>query len=477
MHASGGDASRVLLVSPPDLAGARRWIYDYVLSERLGLNVEYAVGDPGSVYLRAMNGRVISIPDVIFGARLAGQAFREALTDEVALLPDAQQLFGQGICRKGLPVLAGSPRVWQEGGEFRLGWDLLGACFALLSKCEEWGATVRDEFRRFDLRRSHAATHGYLDRPLADEYIELLRTVLVNIGVQPRAVGAPRFQLSCDVDFAFHPLRNRPVRAALSSVRSLMRLEGAATSLGPLGSVLASAGAPAGWDPNVAGLAYILRAAEERGEVIECYFIPVGTHPRDGEWTLYQPSVRAVMTDVSRRGHRIGMHPGFMTMDDADCMRSTASAYVEYCGQGVASQPRLSRQRYLRFRSDVTPALLDAVGVHTDSSLGGAWLPGFVAGTCHGYPLFDAGRLAPLKVREQPLILMDAALLDPRYMKLPASQADDVIRGLASDVRRVGGTFTVLWHNSRLASRRERQVFDRTLEIGASLRRSQDVSL
>ena len=50
-----------------------------------------------------------------------------------------------------------------------------------------------------------------------------------------------------------------------------------------------------------------------------------------------------------------------------------------------------------------------------ESSMGYSDLPGFRCGTCYAYPVYDCIERKKLKLREKPLIVMDATLV--HYLK------------------------------------------------------------
>ena len=64
----------------------------------------------------------------------------------------------------GMPVLFPS-----ESGD--LPFDLFAATFFQLSRYEEYGPVERDEHGRPKTDALHAARHGYLDRPVVDEWL------------------------------------------------------------------------------------------------------------------------------------------------------------------------------------------------------------------------------------------------------------------------------------------------------------------
>jgi len=95
--------------------------------------------------------------------------------------------------------------------------------------------------------------------------------------------------------------------------------------------------------------------------------------------------------------------------------------------------------------------LWNDAGLEYDSTLGFAERPGFRCGACYAYPVYDLIDRKPLNLIERPLIVMDAGVMDERYMGLGAgSAARDIMKKHKAVCRTFGGDFTLLWHNARL---------------------------
>jgi len=75
------------------------------------------------------------------------------------------------------------------------------------------------------------------------------------------------------------------------------------------------------------------------------------------------------------------------------------------------------------------------------------------------------GHEKPLKLRERPLIAMDATFLVPQYRALRPEQVLEWIERLASTCRRFGGAFSLLWHNTSLIEPWQRELYLEVLEV------------
>lgn len=67
---------------------------------------------------------------------------------------------------------------------------------------------------------------------------------------------------------------------------------------------------------------------------------------------------------------------------------------------------------------------------------------------------------APLRIRQQPLILMECSVIADRYLGLGYTQdAMDLMLRLKQCALAYGGDFTLLWHNSHLTTAEDRAFF------------------
>ena len=121
---------------------------------------------------------------------------------------------------------------------------------------------------------------------------------------------------------------------------------------------------------------------------------------------------------------------------------------------------------YLRWDQRVTPTALANAGLHYDSTLGYADHPGFRCGTCHPFPYFDIDQGVATNLLIRPLVAMECTVLAKRYLGLGATpDAFEVFAGLKQACRRVGGEFSLLWHNSFLFCDAERELYRAVIEF------------
>ena len=160
-------------------------------------------------------------------------------------------------------------------------------------------------------------------------------------------------------------------------------------------------------------------------------------------------TVAEMMREIDCRGWEIGLHPSWYSFDDAEEMKSQKAALETALGHDVVSV----RQHYLHFDIRVTPRILSDVGLRYDSSIGFNDNVGFRFGTCFPWQIYDLQTEKELPIVEVPLIIQDAAMLNPlKGMRLDEDTAFQYIVQIAEAVERVGGILTLLWHSNAVTN-------------------------
>ena len=362
-----------------------------------------------------------------------------------------------------LPV----PLITPTAQGLHVAYDILGLTYWMLSRQEEVGRTDLDEHGRFPATSSHAFKHGYLERPIVDEWLHVLGQVIQRTwpGI---ALAQHRFSIkvSHDVD--------APSRYAFKSWKGIARaMGGDVLKRGDVGSAvlapwirLNSQTALHRQDPANT-FDWIMDVSERHGLKSAFYFICGRTVPSlDADYEPEHPAIRALMCRIHARGHEIGLHPSYGSYQKPEVIRAEAGRLRRIAREEGIEQPEWGgRMHYLRWEQPATLRAWADAGMTYDSTLGYADRPGFRCGTCHEYPAFDPvdGQALPLRVR--PLVAMECTVMAPRYMGLGAGDAALAkFVQLKNACQAVGGCFTLLWHNSQFDSAAERALYEAVLQ-------------
>ncbi len=365
------------------------------------------------------------------------------------------------------PAMAELPtRMVEQVGQHDvvIHYDILGLTYWMLTRLEEVGRTDLDNHQRFPAISSHAYQHDYLERPIVDEWLDLLGQV-----IKKRWVGVELKQhefsikVSHDVD--------GPARYAFQDLKGLFRTMG--------GDVLvrkdffSALKAPWLWlnsrqaihpkDPANT-FDWLMNQSEKNGLVSSFYFICGRTDPtKDAKYDPEMPQVRKLMREIHQRGHEIGLHPSYNTYNRPEEIAKEADRLRKVCAkEGIQQSEWGGRMHFLRWDQSVTQKAWADAGMSYDSTLGYADRPGFRCGTCFEYPAFDVASDQPLILRIRPLVAMDCTVIAGRYLGLGSTEASyEKFNVLKNNCRKVGGVFTLLWHNSFFSSPTDFDIYRR----------------
>lgn len=438
-------------------------IIDAVLGERLGLAYTTEASDD-SDYLLCAEGRQLVVRDAFLA--LAHDRWLQEDTlprlplktwDTSAIASDLQ------LIDTRVPVLFGEGGLHMDAlGNASLDLDVFGSALFMMSRYEEVVVKERDHHDRFPATASIAFKAGFLERPLIDEYVELLWGALRRVwpGLVRKRTSSHVF-LSHDVDSASQVAFLSPLGVLRVAASTWFRKKRASDAVRLLDLWTRSRKRLQPDDPHNQ-FEWIMSKSEAHGLISAFYFISGRTSTEyDAVYDLENPAIRALLRAIHERGHEIGLHPSYNTYKDPVAIASEAHRLKSVCAQeGVEQTVWGGRMHYLRWETPITLDGWELAKMTYDSTLSFADRPGFRCGTCHEYAALDPVARARLNVRIRPLIAMECTVLDDRYMGLGVtSAAFDKFVQLKNACRIVGGAFTLLWHNSRLVSERERELY------------------
>jgi hypothetical protein len=444
----------------------RAYVVSVLLGEFLGLEHRLVTGPPGDTVIRCPadggNERRLVIRDVLFQharrlldpAALPVSPLRRIRADELGgatVLDDLPVLYGNnGGTRRGLT----SP----SDGVVEIDVDVFGGAFAMLTRLEEAVLPAQDAHGRFPLSATLASREGFVDRPLVNEYAEVLWCALARLW--PRLVRRRREHRlvpTHDVDWPFFS-RGRLGETLAAATHDLVVRRNRSLARARLRSLLAVRGS--GRDADECNtFAFLMRTSEEHGVRSAFYFMAGAGHPRyDSGYSLEDPWLVRLVRELVQRGHEVGIHPGYGTHLDAAALQAEVG-HLRHAWDAASLPPTPlgGRQHFLRWANPFTWRNWEAAGLAYDSTLGFSESGGFRAGTCFDYPAFDLEERRTLSLRERPLVAMEASYLS--HQGLSPDEAADRMRELRDRCRRFGGDFVFLWHNNRLAQAGERRAY------------------
>jgi peptidoglycan/xylan/chitin deacetylase (PgdA/CDA1 family) len=442
---------------PANYHPERKYIVGVLLREFLGLTYQLQVGEVDRVIIDTDNGATLSIAEHFFSqnpinwlqmASLPSQPLKTWQVDLTLLNPI--------LVNPNIPIIYGdNPDIAEffthSDGKIELGLDIFGSSFFMLTRYEEVVKNNRDAIDRFPLTASLAEQAGFLDRPIVNEYVEILWACLKLICPH---LKRKQHQFATLVS---HDLDEPFLFAGTGVPRLLQRCAG---DLLRRKSLALMADTLSGWAKVMMGdltadpyntFDLIMDISEENNLTSAFYFITDHTAGSiDGLYNLNQPSIRQLMRRIHDRGHEIGLHTSYHTYQDPHQTKKEFQILRRACeAEGIEQSTWGGRQHCLRWETPTTFQNWDAAGLDYDSTLTYAEKIGFRTGTCYQYPVFDLVNKKQLKLQERPLCVMDVTVTRSTYMGLDidSGAALAAMQIIKDRCKLFNGLFTILWHN------------------------------
>jgi len=462
----------IIRVKHPDsYLQERTYIYDVVLGDFLGL--EYVLErDDTQVTSISLIGdqqeRALHVEDTLFRLPFDRWMTVGSLPGEhVEVFATPDRLMQLYPLKTSIPVMygrcleGGSYYSEEPDGEARLTVDVFGSAFFMLARLEELIVTSRDQHGRFPAHLSTASRAGFLDRPIVNECVDLLWSAILRQWPRLRRRRRTyRVELSHDVDHPWGACMDSWADAVRGCAGDVLKRRDLALALRRISSRAVPGKVGFTLDPYNT-FDFLMSTDEAAGLRGSFYFMACSKRNIfDGDYQIRHPEIRRLMRAIHARGHNIGFHGSYDTIDQLDMAIEQIGRLRDVAlEEGVDLHRFGGRQHYLRWRCPDTWRIWEAIGADYDSSVGFADIAGFRAGTCYEYKAFDAVSRKPLELVERPLIVMDGTLTSAQYMNLSKSAACEYVSRLANECRQHGGVMTLLWHNSSLLSLVDREFY------------------
>lgn len=410
----------------------KEYCFCILLHELLELDYRVVFSAEKNYRLRLPNGAAIIIEDHFWGQLSENSKLFESLKlPESSLTENIQSPFESDL----LALIYGRNHFIFNEEEITCGIDIFASAFFMLTRWEEYVSQERDQHGRFPAEKSLAFRAGFLDRPVVNEYAELLRQMFARLGWEPpRPERQFKLTVTCDVD---HP---QLWWSAADRVKTIAGSIFRRRDIGEAGFWLKNHFFQKK-DPYDVFDDW-LDFFEKNGR--RGHFNFLGRRPASSDcwYSPDHPFVKNLIRKIAERGHVVGFHPSYEAFEDPAVFKNELDSL-----QALSPAPvKTGRQHYLRFAAPHTWQVWEDAGMAWDSTLGYPEAEGFRCGICQDFPVFNFLTRRTLNLREKPLVAMDVTLA--LYRKYTPEVAFDRMRHLQDQVKRYDGEFVLLWHNS-----------------------------
>jgi hypothetical protein len=326
--------------------------------------------------------------------------------------------------------------------------DILASILFSLSRFEETLPVERDSHERFLSASSVAVQNDFSDRPVVDEYGLALELALKAVlpGWKP-SLRNFCVKLSHDIDRVGIPFSIKTAIGHLVKRRCF-----AATlrdTIAPVSNVR-----PA----YLEAVLSIANLSRQYGLHSAVYWKASKPGPWDDGYDPRDRTIIQVIEELAKRGVENGVHPGYETYLHPHRLAEEIAILKDLLPRQFLG----GRQHYLRW-SPQTWVDWENCGLAYDSTVGFSDRIGFRAGTCFPYRPWIMSLNREARLLEVPLIVMDRVLLS-------IDRPVNAVLKLVNQCQRVGGVFTLLWHNESLLHPTLRRLYRQLLHSLAGCR-------
>ena len=421
----------IYINSPSSYEQEKRYIFNVIFKEFLGLDYQVNFCDDISYTLSFNSSKKIVFSDSFFKNNESTYLHEKNIPQNIT--------FGYNhfIEEKNIPILFGSNELKESKDTIDCGIDVFASIFFMLSRWEEYVIKERDQHNRFSAYSSVAYKNNFLDRPIVNEYLEMLWNMMVFLGYSgARKKHTFKWVVTHDVDYLKKWISIKQLFRSL--VGDIYKRKSLSQALSSFISYLTTR-LKISNDPFDT-FDFLMSVSESKGLKSYFFFMSGGQTNYDNKYDLNE--AKDLIDQIKSRGHYIGIHPSYNAYFDSMILSSEIKNLELVSGQKIS----FGRGHFLRYEVPLTARLWEENKLHWDSSLTYADEPGFRCGVCYDFSIFDFLQSKTLNLNEKPLILMEATLLD--YKKYNNSEIIDIFSYFENKVKKYNGNFVILWHNS-----------------------------
>lgn len=325
------------------------------------------------------------------------------------------------------------PYFFNDSSDFDYKTDVFSLCFFALTRYEEYVLTGQDQFGRFSANQSVFYRDNLLHIPYLDRLIfEFAQEIQhkypkFQFGAKPTEI-----RLSFDIDHAWKYKNKGWLRNFGGTIKNLLMLD--FKSIAERLCVLTGFKAdPYDTFHEIYKLAELVK--------IE-FFILLGDYNKlDINIPYNNHAFRKLIKQISSK-FQTGIHPSSKAFNNLTNLEKE----IKRLNQITVKTTFSSRQHFLLLHLPDTYKFLIKSGIRDENTMGFADAIGFRSGTSHPYRWFDFEKNDKTELWIHPFIAMDVTMRD--YLKMTPEQAFGQLTMLFNEVKKYGGDFGILWHNS-----------------------------
>ncbi len=339
-------------------------------------------------------------------------------------------------------------------------FDVFASAFFMLSCYNEYLLNKKDKYDRYRASQSMNYRAGFLDKPMINYYALDLKKILSD--KYPELVFKKNnfeYLPTFDIDMAYS-FREKGFAVNLGGFLRAFLLSDFKEIKSRYGVLFRNKKDP--FD----NFDFILGTCKKYALKTLFFFLVGEKSQFDKNISVENETFRDLIKDVSEQAD-VGVHLSFRSHISNDVMHTEIDRLEEITGKKITS----NRFHYLRFIIPASYMRLIKIGITEEYSMGHASRVGFRAATCTPFYFFNLikNEKSPLKI--YPFAFMDTTFT--HYNRLNAEEAQEKILQMMKYVKEVEGPFIGLWHNSSFCEERQwkgwKEVFEAVAENAMAL--------
>ena len=429
----------------------REYILSCVFHDFWQVDYEIKYEKRTDIEIELANGERIYIADTFLQMKDDSWLTRESLPKQPLTHLVLPEEYEACVTNSDLPVIYGDSSAKLFAPDDRhCTLDIFGSALFMLTRYEEVVKKERDALDRFSAMDSLAYQEGFLERPIINEYLEILWQWLKRYfpGLK-RKERQFSIMPTHDVDVPFWSLGFSWYQRGRMLAGDILKRRDIGLVSKHIGYIANAVSGNFEADPNNT-FDLIMDISEAQGLTSHFYFMTArGRDDKDGNYDIMHPEVRLLARKMLERGHKIGIHPGFGSKDTAELIQEDSDKLREMIvAEKLPVESFGGRQHYLHWNVPDTWAYYEQAGITYDTTLSYADHIGFRCGICYDYPVYNVVKHERYQLREYPLTVMECSGLANQYMNLNYIEMITRCRVLKKMVQKYRGTFVILWHNT-----------------------------
>lgn len=423
---------------PSDNLPERQYVLDIIFCEFLGLQIDVSSDENYKNWeILLDNGAKLVFEDAFF------TKFKDDLSylDIKNIPQEVNFARNEFMLESDIAVIFGNDRLEITNSQITCGLDIFASSFFMLTRWEEYVNKTRDKHDRFPATASLAYKFQFLDRPVVNEYLQMLKNMLLeldrNLVFKERKY---RLFLTHDVDelYFWKGLRHLfriCVADIIKRKNILLFLENIAEYYLIHRNVML--------DP-FDKFEWLMDKSESAGVQSRFYFMSGGNHKSyDNRYDILEKKAINLINKIKSRNHIIGFHPSYNSYQNLEMFLQEKALLESVSNQTIME----GRQHYLRFSVPTTWQIWEDANMEIDSTCDYADREGFRCGTGDEFSVFNILTRKKLKLKERPLVYMD----DNAPLGHALNNTDkliDIVLNLQKKTEKYGSTFTILFHQN-----------------------------